>query len=126
LRAGVFSTLWDFGSEKFHTALRELFEMNFAGVAENIGAYFKGVAWAMRYHLAHCLIFIVIKLAVLSLVGGAVCRMAALQFARGEKPGLIEALRFGSQRFTSCFFAPLLSVVFIAIIGGIIFLVWAD
>jgi len=123
LRAGVFSTLWDFGSEKFHTALRELFEMNFAGVAENIGAYFKGVAWAMRYHLAHCLIFIVIKLAVLSLVGGAVCRMAALQFARGEKPGLIEALRFGSQRFTSCFFAPLLSVVFIAIIGGIIFLV---
>ncbi len=123
LRAGVFSTLWDFGSEKFHTALRELFEMNFAGVAENIGAYFKGVAWAMRYHLAHCLIFVVIKLAVLSFVGGAICRMAALQFARGEKPGLIEALRFGSQRFTSCFFAPLLSVVFIAIIGGIIFLV---
>lgn len=122
-RTGVFSTLWNFGSEKFHTALREMFEMNFAGVAENIGAYFKGVAWAIRFHLAYCLIFVVIKLAVFSLVGGAICRMAALQFARGEKPGLIEALRFGSQRFTSFFFAPLLSVIGIGIIGAVIFAV---
>jgi len=123
LRTGVFSTLCEFGSKKFHTALRELFEMNFASVAENIGAYFKGVAWAMRFHYAYCLVFVVIKLAVLSLVGGTICRMAALQFARGEKAGPIEALRFGSQRFTSFFFAPLISVVFIAIIGAIVFVV---
>jgi len=120
-RTGVFSTLWHFGSEKFHTALRELFEMNFASVAENIGAYFKGVAWAMRFHYAYCLVFVVIKLAVLSLVGGAICRMAALQFARGEKTGPIEAICFASRRFTSFFFAPLLPIIGIGIITAIIF-----
>ncbi|HLB74520.1 MAG TPA: hypothetical protein VJJ98_10910 [Sedimentisphaerales bacterium] len=120
-RTGVFSTLWDFGSKKFHTTLRNLFEMNFAGAAESIGGYFKGVRWAMRFHYGYCLAFALIKLAVFSVVGGAVCRMAALQFARGEKPGVIEALRFSSQRFTSFFFAPILPVIGIGIIAAIIF-----
>ncbi|MBL7152972.1 MAG: hypothetical protein ISS79_04600 [Phycisphaerae bacterium] len=123
VRTGVFSTLWRFGSEKFHTALMELFNLKFASVAENIGAYFKGVGWAIRYHYVYCLILVAIKLAVLSVVGGAICRMAALQFARGEKTGLMEALRFSSSRFTSFFFAPLLPVAFMAVIGGLIFLV---
>lgn len=120
-RTGVFATLWDFGSGKFHAALRNLFEMNFASMAENIGGYFKAVAWAMRFHYAYCLIFVVIKLAVLAVIGGAVCRMAALQFACGERTGIIEALRFGFKRFTSFFFAPLLPIIGIGFVAGIIF-----
>jgi hypothetical protein len=120
-RTGVFSTLWDFGSKKFHVALRNLFEMNFASMADNIGDYFKAVAWAMRFHYAYCLVFVVIKLAVLSVIGGAICRMAALQFARGERTGIIEALRFGVKRFTSFFFAPLLPIIGIGFVAGIIF-----
>lgn len=121
-RTGVFSTLWDFGSTKFHTTLRELFELNFASVAQSIGGYFKGIQWAIRYHYAYCLIFAAIKLAVFSIVGGAICRMAAMQFARGEKPGLIEAIRFASKRFASFFFAPLAPLVFITLVGAFIFL----
>jgi hypothetical protein len=121
LRTGVFSTLWGFGSKKFHAALRNLFEMNFASMADNIGDYFKAVAWAMRFHYAYCLVFVVIKLAVLSVIGGAICRMAALQFARGERTGIIEALRFGVKRFTSFFFAPLLPIIGIGLVAGIIF-----
>lgn len=120
-RTGVFSTLWDFGSKKFHAALRNLFEINFASMADNIGDYFKAVAWAMRFHYAYCLVFVVIKLAVLSVIGGAICRMAALQFARGERTGIIEALRFGVKRFTSFFFAPLLPIIGIGFVAGIIF-----
>lgn len=120
-RTGVFSTLWGFGSKKFHAALRNLFEMNFASMADNIGDYFKAVAWAMRFHYAYCIVFVVIKLAVLSVIGGAVCRMAALQFARGERTGIIEALRFGVKRFTSFFFAPLLPIIGIGFVAGIIF-----
>jgi hypothetical protein len=120
-RTGVFSTLWDFGSKKFHAALRNLFEINFASMADNIGDYFKAVAWAMRFHYAYCLVFVVIKLAVLSVIGGAICRMAALQFARGERTGIIEALRFGVKRFTSFFFAPLLPIIGIGLVAGIIF-----
>ena len=120
-RAGVFSTLWHFGSEKFHAALKELFELNFASVATNIADCFRAVGWALRYHYLYCLVFIVIKLGVLSVAGGAICRIAALQFARGEKPGPIEALRFSLRRFTSFFFAPLVPVIMIVCIGAFIF-----
>ena len=120
-RTGVFSTLWDFGSRQFHTTLRNLFEMNFAGVGESVVGYFKGVGWAMRFHYAYCIVFGLIELAVFSVVAGAICRMAALQFARGEKPGVIEALRFSTQRFTSFFFAPILPVIGVTIMVAIIF-----
>jgi len=117
LRTGVFSTLWSFGSQKFHAALRELFDLKFTGVARNIVDYFKALGWAFRYHYAYCLVFAVIKLAVIAVVGGAVCRMAALQLARGEKPGPIQALRFSVKRFTSLLFAPLLPVAILVVLG---------
>lgn len=123
LRAGVFSILWRFGSERFHAALRALFEINLVGVATNIADYFRAVGWAMRYHYVYCSIFALIKLAVISVVGGAICRIAALQLARAEKPGLAEALRFSLNRFTSFFFAPLVPCIAIAVIGAFIFAV---
>jgi hypothetical protein len=71
-RTGVFSTLWHFGSKKFHAALNELFELNFASVVKNIADYFKAIGWAVRHHFVYCIIFVVIKLAVLSVAGGAI------------------------------------------------------
>jgi len=131
-RTGVFSILWHFGSEKFHNALKELFELNFASVAKSIADYFKAVEWALRYHLVYCIIFFVIKLSVISIAGGAICRIAALQFARGEKPGLTEALQFSTKRFTSFFTAPLapvgiiiLPVLFIFLLGLMGNIPWA-
>jgi len=120
-QTGVFSTLWHFGSAKFHATLKELFELNFTSVATNIADYFKGVGWAVRYHYVYCLIFVVIKLAVMSIAGGAICRISALQFARGEKAGLTEALRFSIKRFTSFFAAPLIPVGMIIFVGLFIF-----
>jgi hypothetical protein len=79
------------------------------------------VGWALRYHFLYCLIFAAITLAAISIAGGAVCRIAALQFARGEKPGLTEAIRFSTKRFTSFFTAPLAPVGIIIFIGLFIF-----
>jgi len=123
MRAGVFATLWRFGAGRFHAALRELFQLNFVGVAENIADCFRAVGWAVKYHYIYCLVFVAIKLAVLSVVGGAICRIAALQFGRGEKPGLVEALRFSLRRFTTFFFAPLAPVIGILCIAVLISLV---
>ncbi|MFH1717093.1 MAG: hypothetical protein ABIF19_07060 [Planctomycetota bacterium] len=120
--AGVFSTLWHFGSARFHAALKGLFDLNFKGVKENITDYFKAVGWAMKYHYIYCLIFVVIKLAAISIAGGAICRIAALQFAQGEKPGLTESLHFSTKRFSSLFTAPLAPVGIIVFIGAFIFL----
>ncbi len=119
---GVFSTLWRFAATKFQGAVDSVFAFDIPGVVKNIADYFKAVEWALRYHLVYCIIFFVIKLAVISIAGGAICRIAALQFSRGEKPGLTEALRFSTKRFTSFFTAPLVPVGIIIFIGLFIFL----
>jgi len=59
---------------------------------------------------------------VISVAGGSLCRIAALQFAKGEKPGLTEAMRFGTKKFTSFFAAPLVALGIIIFIGLFIFL----
>jgi hypothetical protein len=120
--AGVFSTLWRFAATKFQGAVDSVFAFDVPGVVKNIADYFKAVEWALRHHFVYCIIFFVIKLAVISIAGGAICRIAALQSARGEKPGLTEALRFSIKRFTSFFTAPLVPVGIIISIGLFIFL----
>lgn len=121
-RAGVFSTLWHFGSAKFHAALGELFELNFKSVGENLRDCFRAVTWAFRYHCIYSLIFVTIALGLISVAGGALCRIAALQFAQGEKPGLTEAIRFSVKRFTSFFTAPLAPIGIMLFMGLFIFL----
>lgn len=121
-RTGVFSTLWKFGSSRFHEALNCLFAFNLPGVATNIAEYLKAIGWATRYHPLYCIIFVVIKLAVISITGGAICRIAALQFARGEKPGLTEALNFSTKKFISFSAAPLAPVAIIIFVGLFIFI----
>ena len=107
---GVFSTLWRFAATKFQGAVDSVFAQDIPGVVTNIADYFKAVGWALRHHPVYCIIFFIIKLAVISIAGGAICRISALQFAGGEKPGLTEALRFSIKRFTSFFTAPLVPV----------------
>lgn len=131
-RRGVFSTLWHFTAGKFQDSVDSVFALNIPGVAKNIADNFKAAIWVLRYHFIYCIIFFVIYLAVISIAGGAICRIAALQFARGEKPGLTEALRFSIQRFTSFFAAPLtpigiiiVPVLFIFILGLIGNIPWA-
>jgi hypothetical protein len=119
---GVFSTLWHFAAAKFHGAVNSLLVLDLRGVKANIIEYFQGVGWAMRYHPIYCIIFGIIKLAVISVAGGAICRAAALQFARGEKPGLGEALRFSAKKFLSFFAAPLAPVGIIIFVSIFIYL----
>jgi len=119
---GVFSTLWHFSAKKFQGAVDSVFELNVPGVVQNIADYFKAVGWALRYHPVYCIIFFIMMLAVFSISGGAVCRIAALQSARGERPGLTEALRYSIKKFTSFFTAPLAPIGIIIFIGIFIFI----
>lgn len=130
--SGVFYTLWHFTAKKFQDSVDSVFKLDIPGVAKNIADNFKAAGWALRHHFVYCIIFIVIYLAVMSIAGGAICRLAALQFARGERPGLTEALRFSTKRFTSFFAAPLtpigiiiIPVVFIFVLGLICNIPWA-
>lgn len=119
---GVFSTLWHFAAKQFHGAVDSVFALDLPGLIRNIADFFKAVGWALRCHPVYCIVFFIIMLAVISISGGAVCRIAALQFARGEKPGLAEALRFSTKRFVNFFTAPLAPIGIIIFIGLFIFL----
>ncbi|MGA1979679.1 MAG: hypothetical protein ABSG99_03820 [Sedimentisphaerales bacterium] len=121
-RRGVFSTLWRFGSEKFHGALKSLFAFDLPGVAKNTAEGFKAISWALMYHYIYSIVFFAITLAVISVAGGGLCRIVALQFARNEKPGITEALRFSAKRFLSFFTVPLAPVGIIIFIGLFVFL----
>ncbi|UCD49071.1 MAG: hypothetical protein JSW27_16240 [Phycisphaerales bacterium] len=114
---GVFTTLWNFGARRFHDALTSLAEGNVLGITQNVAACFTALLWAFRYHTIYSAIFFAVTLAVMSLAGGAICRIAALQFAQGEKPGLTEALQFGLRKFYSFLSAPITPVAIIAVIG---------
>jgi hypothetical protein len=120
---GVFFTMWHFSAKKFQGAVDSVvLTHDIKGVIENITDFFKALGWALRYHTVYCIIFFAIELAVISIAGGAICRIAALQFARGEKPGMAEALRYSTKKFTSFFTAPLAPVGIIIFIGFFVFL----
>ena len=65
-------------------------------------------------------------LAIWSLVGGAITRIASLDYARGESVQLADALKFARKKFWSYFWSPLvpvIGVIFFAlcnVVGGLI------
>jgi hypothetical protein len=122
-KTGVFTTLWNFGRDKFHGMLRNLFGLNLPGILDNVTQYLQALEWAVRHHSVYCAIFTVIILCIVSIFGGAICRIAALQFAREEKPGISEALRFSIKKFWGFFTTPLVPVGIAAIVWAFIFLI---
>ncbi len=77
--------------------------------------------------------FLVITATVLtwSFFGGAITRIAAVQLARGERIGLIEAMRFSAKRILSFLLAPVFPLavvgiltIILAIFGLIAWLPW--
>jgi hypothetical protein len=117
---GVFATLWRFGSARFHDSLRDLSAWDIAGTLQNITYCLMAPLWALLFHPLYSAAFFAVTLAAISLAGGALCRIAALQFARGEKPGLMEALRFSAARFSHFVMAPIIPFGIMAALGAFI------
>jgi len=86
-----------------------------------------GVFWFMRYHPVFFVLFAAGALAIWSMAGGGICRIAAVQLARDDKLTIKQALLFARQRFFGGFFlAPCIPLVFAAIVmvvmalGGVV------
>lgn len=116
-RTGVFATLWDFGAGQFHTALYAIFALEISGVVRSIVHCIEALIWAFQYHVIYSIIFFAVVVVVMALAAGAICRIAAMQFARGEKPGLTQAVRFGIRKLTSVLAAPITPIAVIVVIG---------
>jgi hypothetical protein len=121
-RQGVFSTLWHFNAARFNGATVSLLRLKISDMFANIWLCFKAVSWAIKYHTVYSIIYFLIISVVFCVCGGAICRCAALEFARGEKPGLVEALRFSFAKFNNLFTAPMIPVLLMLFLGVFVFL----
>jgi hypothetical protein len=116
-RTGVFTTLWRFGGQEFHSALYALFSWNVPSLVRSVTNGGKALLWAFRWHTLYSIVFFTVAFVVLSLAGLALCRSAALQFARAEKPRLAQTVRFGRRRLLSLLGAELAPAALIAAFG---------
>lgn len=121
-RAGVFGILWSYQAEQFHEILYSLLTFEIRTAREHLGNCFDALAWASLFHPQYTFLFFAISLIVMSLPGAAICRIAALQFAQGEKPGLTESMRFGARKFYSFLTAPVTPIGIIAVTGTFVIL----
>ncbi len=119
--SGVFSTLWHSMGVGFHSTICSLLLFDLSGVSASFTQCYQSVTGTVTDHYVYSIVFLAIAFVVMCIAGGAICRIAALQFARGEKPGLTEALSFSMKRFFSLFAAPLTPVGIIIFIGIFIF-----
>lgn len=119
---GVFSTLYRYGDVRFNAASVSVLNRKLPNMLEHVWLWVLGFFWALRYHPFYSVIFLTIATAITTIVGGAITRCAALEFAQGEKPGLTEAIRFGWKKFAGLLTAPAISIGLILFFGGLILL----
>jgi len=136
--AGLLASLiWCVVSVTFFSALKlvstdsyTFIKLILYSAKEGIPAISKNLLSAvMPLDLGELFVFAVVGfglLAIWSLVGGAITRIAALDYARDESVQLVDALKFARKKFWSYFWSPLvpvIGVIFFAlcnVIGGLI------
>ncbi len=77
-----------------------------------------GALWLVRCHPVFFILFAAGSLLIWSLCGGAICRLAAMQFTREEKLTMTQGLAFARSRlFGGFFLAPCIPLAFVALIA---------
>ncbi len=87
------------------------------GVLSNVVLMGRAAAWMLRYHYVYTLFFVPVMMLAWTLVGGAICRMAAIEIARDEKISVGEAVRFARANLGNLFTAPLLPICVGLVVG---------
>ncbi len=81
-----------------------------------------GFKWLIKEHWVYAVFYLFGAMSICAVLGGAVNRIAAIQFARDEKISVKQALRFSIGKFFSFFTAPLLPICIIMILALGLFL----
>lgn len=92
------------------------------GMVGSVILALRGVQWLLAEHPFFAILFLLITLAIWSLLGGAICRMSALTAARDEQISGRSALDFAGRKFFGFLSAPLLPLAMVVIVGLMIFL----
>jgi hypothetical protein len=119
---GVFEVWSNFCLTRFNQAATSVVILNFGNFVVSVTECVAACVWVLKYHTIYSVIFLLIALALISTAGGAICRGAALQFSKDERPGIVQCLKFALKKFISLFFAPLAPIILITIFGLFILL----
>ncbi|MCH9022742.1 MAG: hypothetical protein IID32_08240 [Planctomycetes bacterium] len=111
---GIFATSVGFASQRFGSAVGALVLGDFKSLKNQVVDSIRGVCWIITYHPIFAILLTALTLLTWALFGGAICRIAALQFSRDERLGPIPALKFSLSRLVSFFTAPLVPIAIIA------------
>jgi hypothetical protein len=127
---GVFNTLWNYFAARFNHATTRLLELrtsnlfaNLWNVLDNLWLCFRALAWAVRYHPFYSAVYFTFAFLLFCFFGGAICRCAALDFSRNERPGLGEALQFAREQYRAFLTAPLIPLAILAGISLLLMLI---
>ncbi len=77
------------------------------GLSYSFSAFLSGMATVDWAEYLGLVVLVAGLLIIWSVIGGAITRLAALEFARDEKIGFSEALSFASKKFWSYFWSPI-------------------
>jgi hypothetical protein len=118
---GVFGALANVAAREFQATTDSLlaldirqFVLNLANSARRSA---QALIWAFRYHTIYSVVFFAVALVALSMAGGVICRLSALQFARGERRGLMQGCRFAARKLASLVIAPIGPLVIAMLLG---------
>jgi len=87
------------------------------GVLPSLLLMLRGVEWLVTRHVVFAVLLLAGMLAVWALLGGAICRMAALNVARDERIPIKDALVFARRKWLGLIGAPLMPVGMVAAVG---------
>ncbi len=119
-KKGIFATLLNFWSHKFNDMTILLAQLDFRGALRNLGYIAGSFRWAVIRFPFRSLIFFAAAFCVFTVCGGALSRSAAVQLARGEKPGPLLGIRFAFRKIISFFVSPLLPLGVILTFCGVV------
>lgn len=115
--SGIFRLLYAQVSTNVHDAFFAIARLDIPGLISNLTEILLALGRTFNSHPLWSGIFFTLVLVILCLAGGAICRLAAFQLAAGERPGLMDSLRFGSRRFWHLFLSPIAPLILVVFIG---------
>jgi hypothetical protein len=92
------------------------------GLLASIVLMLRGKQWLITQHFVFSCFLGIGMLLIWALIGGAICRSAALNFSREESIPPRASLGFSVQKYLGFFTAPLLPIGMILLIGILLFL----
>ena len=122
-RGDIFSLLLDHARRTVNSIMASVVALSPVGVFAGLMSGLSGAAWLFSMHLVYGIIFSLSMFLIWGYFGGAVCRAAALRFARDEEVSPWDAMKFARERWIALATAPMIPVFVFLIIALVLWLI---